>query len=79
MSEAKEPYWQTLPDGFRLLSMPHENRIYITFRGRMVVTKETGSPRFFKGMDEATRIRAHKWIYSFCDGYQDKYQVEGGL
>ena len=78
MTEVK-PYWQTLPDGFQVIPIPKDGKTYITYNGRFVVTKETGSPKFFKGTDEAVIIKASKWIYSFRDGYQDKYEIHGSL
>lgn len=71
-----QPYWQTLPDGFAVLPIPDQGKTYVTYKGRMVVTKETGSPKFFKGTDEVARVKAYKWVWSFCDGNQEKYRVE---
>lgn len=74
--KAKPAHWLTLPEGYSLQF--HDSKIYPRFQWKNIVSKNTGSPKFFKGdlNNEEAKIRARKWVWRFYDDNIDDYRVQ---
>jgi hypothetical protein len=66
-----------LPACTELEMVQAENRIYIKFAGRYIVTLTTGMRKYVRGLDVVSVNKATCWAWGFDQGrYCDNYEVE---
>lgn len=64
------------PPGYGIKTNSIEDKTYVLFMHKYIVSKWAGNKKWFRGVDNNAKEKATKWIWKFYDGFHVGYEVE---